>query len=230
MGCDKVKSKLIKLTLLLCAAYFLTMFLPSSSTAATEQSPVERAKAAWNLSLLGQEQERRVVLCFDVCENGYFAVGYRGNTIQVYDQNGVFCYGYQFETEGTYGIAFHGENLVIYLARSHIAIEMDHEGNCVGAEEFIPTVKITQTVFNRKSKQIGSMIYSLERDIGIFDGDYSRLVATDAVGNRTVLYDVTTRGYFVGIFHYLLPLAILLGFVYAIRTKIKQNQDGDVGA
>ena len=55
-------------------------------------------------------------------------------------------------------------------------------------------------------------------------------MATDAAGNRTVLYDVTTRGYFVGIFHYLLALAILLGFVYAIRTKIKQIEDGEVGA
>ena len=225
-----MRSKRVKSTLLLCAACFLTMFLHIFATAAAEQPQIDGAEGKLNISFLVQEQERRVIHCFDVCENGYFAVGYRGNMIQVYDQNGVFCYGYQFETEGTYGIAFHGENLVIYLARSHIAIEMDHEGNCVGAEEFIPTAKITQTVFNRKSKQIGSMIYSLERDIGIFDGDYSRLVATDAVGNRTVLYDVTTRGYFVGIFHYLLALAILLGFVYAIRTKIKQNQDRDVGA
>ena len=218
-----MRSKCVKSTLLLCAACFLTMFLHIFATAAAEQSLVDRAKATWNLSFLGQEQERRVVLCFDVCENGYFAVGYRGNTIQVYDQNGVFCYGYQFETEGTYGIAFHGENLVIYLARSHIAIEMDHEGNCVGAEEFIPTAKITQTVFNRKSKQIGSMIYSLERDIGIFDGDYSRLVATDAVGNRTVLYDVTARGYLAGIFHYVLVLVIMFGFAYAVLTKIKKG-------
>ena len=171
-----------------------------------------------SISLLDEELDKRVVKCFDVNENGWFAIGYRGNIVNVYDQYGTFQYGYRFEQEGTYGIEFEGDHLALYLGRSDIVAVLDAVGNCIHAEE----VSIPNEVFNRTAKQVGNSKYFLERDIGIFDGDYSRLVTIDETGTRKVLYDVTTKGYFAGIFHYILLFVIPIG---GIILLVKQQEE-----
>ncbi len=77
---------------------------------------------------------------------------------------------------------------------------------------------------DRTSKKVGNVQYSLERDIGIFDGYYSRFVSIDESGTREVLYDTTARGYFSGILQYILLSIFPIGFVSMIVRKIKEDK------
>jgi len=176
-----------------------------------------------NISVFHEEGTELLIKCFDVNEAGCYAIGYKNNTIHVYDALGNFQYGYRFETGGTYGITLKENSLVIYLGRSNIAVEIDPVGKCVDAEKIYFSKDIVDNVMNRTSKQVGNAHYYLERDIGIFNGDYSRLVRIDETGTKTVLYDVSTRGYFAGVFHYLVlgifPIAIIIFIANKVRKE-----------
>jgi hypothetical protein len=76
-----------------------------------------------------------VIFCYAVNEKGWLAIGYRQNMVHVYDEHGEFQYGFRFRVNGLYALAFKGDNLVIYLCRSDIAVEIDPAGNCVRAEK-----------------------------------------------------------------------------------------------
>ena len=186
---------------------------------------IGRIEGALNISVFYEKVEDRLIKCFDVNETGWYAIGYKNNTIHVYDSLGAFQYGYRFDTDSDYGIWLKENSIVIYLARSHIEVEVDSTGQCVGVEEVCLSNGYVENIMYRTYKQIGDVDYYLERDIGIFNGDYSRLVKIDETGSKTVLYDVTTQGYFAGAFHYIILaiFPVLIYFFFANQIKKEEN-------
>lgn len=221
----------ILVAVFLTAGILFVLFSLSALTVSASDSQDEvigQIEEALNISVFYQKETDRLIKCFDVNENGWYAIGYRNNTIQIYDSLGAFQYGYCFDTDGTYGIALKENNIVIYLGRSNTAVEIDPTGKCVDAEEVYFSKDFTENTLNRTRKQIGNVNYYLERDIGIFNGDYSRLVKADEQGAKIVLYDVTAKGYFVGVCHFIIvgifPIA---GVVFVIKaTKKKRKSYG----
>ena len=101
------------------------LYLSVHAAAADTQNPmVTEIEKASEVSVFYQKGEDRTIKCFDVNEAGWFAVGYNNNTIQIYDDLGVFQYGYSFRTEGTYGIELKQNSIVLYLGRSNMAVEI----------------------------------------------------------------------------------------------------------
>jgi hypothetical protein len=215
-------------------AMFLTtdiLFVLFSSGALTvsasdsQDEVIGQIEEALNISVFYQKETDRLIKCFDVNENGWYAIGYKNNTIQIFDSLGAFQYGYRFETDGTYGIALKENSIVIYLGRSNTAVEIDPTGKCVDAEEVYFSKDFTENTLNRTRKQIGKINYYLERDIGIFHGDYSRLVKADEQGAKIVLYDVTAKGYFVGVCHFIvLGIFLIAGIVFVVKAKKKKRK------
>lgn len=207
---------------------FLLFLLFSGSLIAYATNPqnelISQVEGSLNVSVFHEKGTDLLIKCFDVNEAGCYAIGYKNNTIHVYNSLGQFQLGYRFDTDGIYGIALKENNIVIYLGRSKLAVEIDPTGKCVDAQKVYFTQDVYDNVLNRTNKKIGNVYYYLERDIGIFNGDYSRLVRIDETGTKTFLYDVTTLGYFAGAFHY-----IILGFfpimsIIVIITKIKKEE------
>lgn len=186
---------------------------------------VREIEESLEISVFYQEETPRTIKCFDVNSSGYYAIGYKNNTIHVYNSLGEFQYGYHFHTDGTYGISLKENSILIYLGRNNIAVEVDSTGTCFNAEEVYFSKEFTDTVLNRTQKQIGTSNYYVERDIGIFIGDYSRLVMIDDTGAKTVLYDVTTRGYFAGAFHYVIISIFPIAGIIFLAGKIKKNKN-----
>ena len=216
----------------LLSALFVMLFLPNSLTASATGSQDEwigQIEGALNISVFYEKETDRLIKCFDVNETGWYAIGYKNNTIHVYDSLGDFQLGYRFDTDGTYGISLKENSIVVYLGRSNIAVEIDPTGKCVNSEKIFISKESVDNIMNRTKKQIGSTCYYLERDIGIFNGDYSRLVRIDETGTKTFLYDVTTQGYFAGVFHYFIlgifPLASILFITNRVK-KEKRESDG----
>lgn len=206
----------------LLSAFLVLLYLPNSLKvyATDSQSElVDQIEGVLNISVFYEKETDRLIKCFDVNESGCYAIGYKNNTIQVFDSFGVFQFGYRFDTDGTYGIALKENSMVIYLGRSNVAVEIDSTGKCVGAEKVFFSKDFVENVMNRTYKQIENVGYYLERDIGIFSGDYSRLVRIDETGAKTPLYDVTALGYYAGAFHY-----ISLGFFLIVSIIIVTNR------
>ena len=207
------------LMLFLLSSVFLTVFASDS-----RNELVRQIEGALDVSAFYEKEAERLIKCFDVNEDGSYAIGYKNNTIHVYDSLGAFQYGYRFNTEGTYGIVLKENSIVLYLGRSGIAVEIDPAGNCIDAEKVYLSKDIVDNVMNRTYKQIANADYCLERDIGIFNGDYSRLVKIDEDENKVILYDVTTRGYFTGVFHYIILGVFPLWAIVCICAKAKEEK------
>lgn len=206
----------------------ILLFLLSSGSIAAFASDIRNECAssvedALDISLFYQEGEKRLIKCFDVNEDGYYAICYNNNVIHIYDSLGNFQYGYRFVTEGTYGIILKENSIILYLGRSGTIVEVDKAGKCIYAERVSLSKNVLNDVLYRTSKTIGNIDYYLERDVGLFHGDYSRLVKVDEDGIRTILYDVTEQGYWVGGFHYLLISIFPIAGVALIISKSKQT-------
>lgn len=198
------------------------------SASDTQNELISQIEEEMDVSVFYEQETERLIKCFDVNEVGYYAIGFKNNTIYVYDSLGVFQYGYRFHTEGTYGMILKENSIVIYLGRSNIAVEIDPTGKCISAEKVYFTKDIIENVMKRTHKQIGNADYYLERDIGIFDGDYSRLVRIDEKKTKVILYDVTTRGYFVGVFHYvILSIFPIVGITFIVVKAKKEQHEAD---
>ena len=202
--------------------FSVMLFLSSSLTVRASTSPnelVEHVKKTLDISVFHQKETDHLIKCFDVNTDGFYAIGCANNTIYIYDSTGVFQYGYRFHTEGTYGIELKENSIVIYLARSNIAVEIDPNGQCLNAEE----VNIAYNILNRTKKEVGNVRYYLDRDIGIFNGNYSRLVKTED-GEEVVLYDVTTLGYFSGAFDYVILGLFPIAGIAIVIAKVKNEE------
>jgi len=207
------------------AIFFLLFPVMLTASALNSQDElIRQIEETIDISVFYQKETERLIKCFDVNEDGCYAIGYRNNTIHVYDSVGTFQHGYHFDTDGTYGIALKENSIVIYLGRSNIAVEIDPTGKYVDVENVYFSKDIVDNVMNRTSKQIGNVYYYLERDIGLFNGDYSRLAKTDEEGTKTVLYDMTARGYFAGALHYVVVSAFPIAGVAVFVVKVKKEK------
>ena len=194
------------------------------SAADSQEALLTQADEALSISVFHEPDAHRLIKCFDVNETGCYAIGFNNNTIHVYDPLGTFLLGYRFDTAGTYGIVLKEDHIVIYLGRSNLAVEIDSAGKCISAEKVYFSPDFTEEVLNRTCKHIGSANYQLQRDIGIFNGMYSRLVRIDDLGSQTILYNVTTRGYFAGAFQYIILGIFPVAGIVFIAAKVRKEQ------
>ena len=222
--------KLLVVVLLTCIVS--SCFLYASAT--SEQTQLndtlkESVSENLNLTLLKQAAKNRSIQCFDVNNQGWFAIGFSNNVIHIYNQNGIFQYGYQFHCDGDYGIAFEGKNLLIYLVRGEVCAAFDPSGQCIYATNIPFSNYIRDDVIYKTTKTIGDVNYFLERDAGVTSGNFSRLIAIDILKNKTVLYDAGPESISDIIGDYFLIFSILglmaLGAVAVVKNS--SAYDGD---
>ena len=113
---------------------FISMLSATVGAAVSEIAETDRATFLCNLSLtlLSSEPEKDKIDCFDVNAEGLIALGTTGGEgakVLVYDEDGVFQYGYSFRAGQYFDIAWEGENIAIYFARSSMVACFDRHGN-----------------------------------------------------------------------------------------------------
>ncbi len=173
------------------------------------------------LEILESEPPKQVIDVFDVREDGWFVVGLNSQEICVYDQNGVYQYGFRININGAFAVELLANNIVIYFIRGDKAVYLDKDGNCVSYIE--TTSEYNVQLLNRTSKHINGDSYVLERDVGIFRGDYARLVKISETEDRTILYDASSVGLAVGIWHCIVVLGIIACFVFGGVFVLKKK-------
>ena len=91
-----------------------------------------------------KELRNNALLCFDVSNNGYVAIGSESlpkKNISVYDEKGSFIYGYNFKSDGSFGVGWKNDFLVIYLVRENAAITINNNGDVLLCEEIKDTAE-----------------------------------------------------------------------------------------
>lgn len=221
----------VKFAALFVSIFLLFLLLPGLLTVSayeTREEMIERMEDVLKVSVFYEEDTFRLIQSFDVNSDGWYAIAFRHNTVMVYDSLGEFQYGFSFKTDGAYGIELREHNVLLYRARSDAVVEIDSTGKCVDAKaKSRYTDDMFQNAYHRRSKQVGDANYCVERDIGLVDGDYPRLVRIDESGNKTILYDSTTWGYFIGVFHYMVLAFFLFAIVFNIIKISKKNEQAE---
>lgn len=182
-----------------------------------------------DISLLDSDSDVRskFIVCFDVNENGLIALGFADSThksICIYSSDLTFKYGYYFICDGSFGIEWDKDNLIIYFVRGDVAASFDERGICTEIKAIRNTSENNSywnnTVFSIK-RQVGDDRYIIKNDMGIFSyfgSSYSQLIKIDKNESEIILYDVNDAKIIRTIITFLAAIALL---VIAILTIIK---------
>ena len=209
---------------LLCCVVLLSLFVVAiiSPVYAKEiESQYDSIVKNIQLKILENEPKKQVIDVFDVRDDGWFVVGSNTQEICVYNQDGVYQYGFRININGIFAVELLAENIVVYLVRGNKAVYLDEGGACISYIDIEP--KYISQILNRSTKHINDDVYMLERDVGFFRGNYARLVKISQTDDRTVLYDASSIGLVVGIWHYIVVIGIVVCFIFGGVCILKKK-------
>lgn len=151
--------------------------------------------------LLDKEPTKRTIKCFDVNENNLIAIGSSTSekkTIAIYNSEGVFQYGYEFDSNGSFGVEWDNDNIIIYFVRSDVACSVSPTGTIENLSKIENTFENNaywnDFVFS-ENRTVGESEYSIKNDMGLFNifaSSYSQLEIKDLNGEINIVYDVNS--------------------------------------
>lgn len=203
------------------------------STESLEQEEIETILSNINITKLSNEPSKKVIQCFSVNTDGTIAVGcgsYNKKTVCIYNSEGIFQYGYSFQTAGSFGIELKEDILYIYFVRSDIALAIDPDGQINSVTRIQNTVENNSywnhSVFSTKIST-EQYEYVIKNNLGIFNvfaSSYSLLTKTDVYGNETVIYDVNNTQQF-RVYSTLFFIVVFLSIgVYTLFFRLRKSR------
>ena len=190
-----------------------------------------------SIAVLYEEPAKNTIECFDVSDDGMIALGFSDSEtkmIGVYTPDGVFQYGYKFNTNGKFGVEWDGNNIIIYFVRSDLAVSVNPTGDVDDILVIQNTIENNNywnhSVFSKK-RIVGDVEYTIKNDMGffnIFASSYSQLVVTDidVDGGTNIVYDVNSS-HFVRVISIFIGDLIVVGIVIFLiaRQVIQQKRN-----
>ena len=212
-----------------------TIFIEGIALNIESGDEINRTKKNWNGYVRNEPIRNNAISSFDVDENGIIAIYFHSDeddSIDVYDSDGTFLYGFSFVSHrGGAKVFWYNSLIHIYDNVNDITV-VDSNGNVVTAYLLVDEWKNKQRAreffdeFNTE-KHINDRTYSLTNDSNeFFDfimNEYEKLVVTDSNSNEVVIYDNNGYVHLMFVFTRLLPiLGIFLVHVF-IAVKIVKH-------
>lgn len=151
------------------------------------------------LKLLLDEPKKKPIVCFDVNGDKMIALGHSehtAKTITIYSDTGIFLYGYSFVYDGSIGLKWDRENIILFLARSDIAILVDPQAQIKEIRKIVSS-KENNSYWNNdvwaESRLVDNAEFIIRNDFGIlnlFQNSYSQVVVLYPGEDETIIYDV----------------------------------------
>lgn len=194
------------LSLLLLIVFFTNAIeVNAMDTGFSTEEISEEKKTAFvsniNVSLLREEPEKSGILCFDVNEQGMIAVGNKDSQskkICIYTSQGEFLYGYTFNCTQSFCVEWDEQHVNIYFIRSDVIISLDSDGNILdikAVQDTIDNNSYRNSLLYSTTRTVGNTTYLIRNDMGILNWiafSFSQIVAVDAAGTESVIYDVNS--------------------------------------
>ncbi len=190
-----------------------------------------------DLSLLTKEPPKETINCFDVNYKHFIAIGQQSSdtrrTVCVYSNEGVFQYGYTFDSYGDFGVEWDEDNLNIYFYRSDKIISVSPTGEIVDALEVLNNLQnnsyINHFIHSTKRK-IGDTEYLIKNNLGVlnlFAASYSKLIVKNSAGAEVVIYDVESMLRFRLIAIITIVCAVVSIFIVGIVRRFIKSRRGN---
>ncbi len=234
MKMKKIFSIFLTIIIILFAVQVCSASALNSGFSTEKMSSDEQKNIISNLRIerTDKEPKNNALLCFDVSDNGYVAIGSESllqKNISVYDEKGSFIYGYNFKSDGNFGVGWKNDFLVIYLVRENVSITLNNIGDVLLCE------KIKYTAEN--SSYWNNEIFSAERTknntrytmknksklLNIFATFYSVLEKTDESGVSTV-YDNSSNYEIKLIAECLEIIALIIIAIVCLTKQLKKRK------
>jgi hypothetical protein len=212
------------------------VFAVSTSFYTEPISAERKEKVLSNISFSPMEFEPRKkgFECFDINEHGMIVLvssTFKGESICVYDSDGVFQYGFTFDDAGSVGALWDGDIVNIYYVRGDLLVSVNSCGEVLDVVEAPSTVENNayyREIIKASKRTVGSTTYIARGHSGsatMFTSSYTKLTAKDSDGNETVIYDATAYNTAkVILVSVVAALFVILVGLYIIRSYKKGNQ------
>lgn len=190
----------------------------------------ERVISFTDISVLSEEPPKWSIHCFDVRADGMIAVGASHSEeriVYIYSPDGMFQYGYQFRSSGTYGIEWRDDSLAIYFVRGDTEMVVSRSGTVEQIEHIQNTIE-NNTYWNHSvnvdKRIVGDSEYEMTNDMGFFNffaTSYSQLVVTHGDGTSEIIYDVNDEQLIRTVLYFIFWLSFCAVVVFTvIKTMI----------
>ncbi len=169
---------------------------------------------------------------FAVNKGGNFAIGKDDSkikTICVYNCDGTFLYGINFEYSGSYRLKWDDYNLVIYFARSDVLVSYNRFAQVQCVADIIDSKENNVAInneFSVKEHNVKNEIFKAD-GYNFLGGNYTKVIKTNHLGDANVIYDASGKPNMVAILTTIVILAIpitLICFIVALITFEKRKR------
>lgn len=177
---------------------FFILSVTSFATDSFEMSELSSDEIEKNgyvsITPLDEEPQNERILCFDVNENGSYAIGVGEGSVRrviVYNSVGDYMYAFNFVSEGSFGIEYKGDIVSIYFVRGDLCQEINAECQIVSVKKILDTSENNaywSHVLYDTERVVGDKTYTLKGKKLLFIPEYAKLTVTDSNGNEEVLY------------------------------------------
>lgn len=176
------------------------------------------------------------IKCFDVNESGQIAIGSEKSAdkiVAIYSSTGDFLYALSFEADGSFGVEWNGDCLNVYLVRASVLAQVDSQGKVLGVFAVKDTAENNSywnNTVHSATRNAGGTEYKIDNNLGplnYIQSSYSRLVATSADGNSTVLYDVGNSKAISSAFWLVIVIIFVTLAIISIIKQFKKNRQNN---
>lgn len=204
----------------------------------TREAPLEKAenfRKAVDLKVVNEIDQNSEIICFDINEDGLVAIGLDGNfdrkEVGIYSSEGVFLYGYSFNSSGTYGLEWDKENIVLSFRRGDIAGVFNKAGECLEVRYIIYNEENTsywEEIYNKDEIKYGEDRFILENSPSPFRQYIVLKKISGQTQDEKVIYNATLLPFlrdFVILFIALIAwICVVVGLPIYIKKHYRYNK------
>lgn len=155
------------------------------------------------------------IVNIDVSDKGYVCVALSNETIRVFDDKNNFVEQVEFESDGSYFVAWNDDNLVLFFVRGNIAFEFTLEGENLAVYSYEPEESVYREL-EQTEIEVNNNIYRIM--------NHSVLTVIDSTGNEITIYESENN---LDLIKTLLPplfgLVVFICFIYFLIKEINKQ-------
>ena len=137
--------------------------------------------------------------CFDVSDDHMVVIGADAGDIAiiaVYNDSGIFQYGFKTKEYGSFRVMWSGNDIAYYSIRSALIFEINEDGKITEICRVANTME--NSIYDRDillstTRKVGTATYSMTNERSVADAlssSFKKIIKTDAEGSR-VIYDAS---------------------------------------